>query len=68
MIWTKESKHRGKISQEYLWTNNKKLYPLEPQSRLVVEDDRLEATVAMVSTVDTDSEAVEEAAAITLLH
>ena len=30
--WTKESKHTGKSSQEYLQAGNKKFHPLEPQS------------------------------------
>ena len=45
--------------------DNKKVHPLDPQSRWVLEEDRVEAEVA---TVDADPEAATEVAAITSLH
>ena len=65
MSWTKVSKHRWKISQEDSLTYYKKVHSLELQSRLVVEEDRIEADVAAVPVYP---EAVAEAVAITPLH
>ena len=39
--WTKVLKYRWNRSQEYLRMYNNKFHPLEPQSRLVVEEDRV---------------------------
>ena len=64
-IWTKELKHRGKSSQEYSWTYNKKFHPLKPKSRLVVEEYRLEV---VVDTVDADPKSASEVSTITPLQ
>ena len=61
----KELKHRGKSSQEDSWTDNKKVHPLEPQLRWVVEEDRVEAVVAAVYMYP---EAAAEVAFIAPLH
>ena len=61
-IWTKESKHIEKSSQENLRKYNKQAHTMEPQSIRVLKEDRIEAVVAA------DPEAASEAADITPLY